>query len=151
MTLIITGVGFLIHVYSNGYMDHEEDFPRYFAFLISLSFRCFLLVLLGICFFFCWMGRGGACLLSLDRFLVHKPAAAKAATKAFVINRIGDLGLLLGFLLTFYLFGTGDIAEISKRREKICGWRADYYGSDPSLFYWSDGKIGTASSLFMAS
>lgn len=115
MTLIITGVGFLIHVYSNGYMDHEEDFARYFAFLNFFVFSMLLLVLAGhlLLLFVGWEGVGLASYLLIG-FWYSKPAAAKAATKAFVINRIGDLGLLLGLLLTFYLFGTGDIEDVSK-------------------------------------
>lgn len=114
MSLIITGVGFLIHVYSNGYMDHEEDYPRYFAFLNFFIFSMLLLVLAGhlLLLFVGWEGVGLASYLLIG-FWYQKPAAAQAATKAFVINRIGDLGLLLGLLLTFYLFGTGDIMEVS--------------------------------------
>lgn len=116
MSLIITGVGFLIHVYSNGYMDDEEDYARYFAFLNFFIFSMLLLVLAGhlLVLFVGWEGVGLASYLLIG-FWYNKPAAAKAATKAFVINRIGDLGLLLGLLLTFYLFGTGDISEITQR------------------------------------
>lgn len=116
MTLIITGVGFLIHVYSNGYMDHEEDFARYFAFLNLFIFSMLLLVLAGnlLLLFVGWEGVGLASYLLIG-FWFTKPAAAQAATKAFVINRIGDLGLLLGILLTFYVFGTSDISEVSQK------------------------------------
>ena len=116
MTLIITGIGFLIHVYSIGYMEHEEDFARYFAFLNFFIFSMLLLVLAGnlILLFVGWEGVGLASYLLIG-FWYHRPAAASAATKAFVINRIGDVGFLVGLLLTFYLFGTSDIAEISSR------------------------------------
>ena len=116
MTLIITGVGFLIHVYSAGYMDHEEDFARYFACMNFFVFSMLLLVLAGdlLLLFVGWEGVGLASYLLIG-FDYYRPAAAEAATKAFVVNRIGDLGFLLGLLLTFYLFGTGDITEISKR------------------------------------
>jgi NADH-quinone oxidoreductase subunit L len=116
MTLIITGIGFLIHVYSIGYMDHEEDFARYFAFLNFFVFSMLLLVLAGHLFvlFVGWEGVGLASYLLIG-FWYTRPPAAQAATKAFVMNRIGDLGLLLGLLLTFYLFGTGDIEDISQR------------------------------------
>jgi NADH-quinone oxidoreductase subunit L len=113
MTLIITGVGFLIHVYSNGYMDHEEDFARYFAFLNFFVFAMLLLVLAGdlLVLFVGWEGVGLASYLLIG-FWYQRPAAAQAATKAFVVNRVGDLGFLLGLLLTFYLFGTSNIAEV---------------------------------------
>lgn len=116
MTLIITGIGFLIHVYSAGYMDEEEDFARYFGFLNFFVFSMLLLVLAGhlLVLFVGWEGVGLASYLLIG-FWYTRPAAAQAATKAFVINRIGDLGFLLGLILTFYVFGTGDIAEISQR------------------------------------
>lgn len=116
MTLIITGVGFLIHVYSNGYMDHEEDFARYFAFLNFFVFAMLLLVLAGdiLLLFVGWEGVGLASYLLIG-FWYQRPSAAQAATKAFVVNRIGDLGFLLGLLLAFHLFKTSEIAEISRR------------------------------------
>lgn len=116
MTLIITGIGFLIHVYSIGYMDHETDFARYFACMNFFVFSMLLLVLAShlLVLFVGWEGVGLASYLLIG-FWYDRPAAGKAATKAFVINRIGDLGLLLGLLLTFYIFGTGDIEEISNR------------------------------------
>jgi len=115
MTLIITGIGFLIHVYSIGYMDHEEDYARYFAFLNFFIFAMLLLVLAGdlLLLFVGWEGVGLASYLLIG-YYYNRPAAAQAATKAFVINRIGDLGLLLGILLTFYLFGTTDMTTVSQ-------------------------------------
>lgn len=115
MSLIITGIGFLIHVYSIGYMDDEEDFARYFAFLNFFVFSMLLLVLAGhlLVLFVGWEGVGLASYLLIG-FWYTRPKAAQAATKAFVVNRIGDLGFLLGLILTFYLFGTGDINEITR-------------------------------------
>lgn len=115
MCFIITGIGFLIHVYSIGYMDHEEDFARYFAFLNFFVFSMLLLVLAGhlLVLFIGWEGVGLASYLLIGYFYT-RPEAAQAATKAFVVNRVGDLGFLLGLILTFYLFGTGDIAEITR-------------------------------------
>lgn len=116
MTLIITGVGFLIHVYSIGYMDHDQDYARYFAFLNFFVFAMLLLVLANnlLVLFVGWEGVGLASYLLIG-YWYERPAAAQAATKAFVVNRIGDFGLLVGLLLTFYTFGTGDITEISRR------------------------------------
>lgn len=116
MTLIITGIGFLIHVYSIGYMDHEEDFVRFFAFLNFFVFSMLLLVLAGnlLVMFIGWEGVGLASYLLIGFWYSH-PEAPPAATKAFVMNRIGDLGFLLGIFLTLYTFGTTDIAEISSR------------------------------------
>lgn len=116
MALIITGVGFLIHVYSIGYMEHDPFYPRYFACMNFFIFSMLLLVLAGhlLVLFIGWEGVGLASYLLIG-FDYDRPAAAAAATKAFVVNRIGDLGLLLGLLLCFQVFGTGDIVEINKR------------------------------------
>lgn len=115
MTLIITGVGFLIHVYSIGYMDHEKDYARYFAFLNFFIFAMLLLVLAGnlLLLFAGWEGVGLASYLLIGYWFT-KEEAAKAATKAFIVNRIGDFGFILGILLAFYLFGSVDIDEIAK-------------------------------------
>ncbi|MEI8365549.1 MAG: NADH-quinone oxidoreductase subunit L [Parachlamydiaceae bacterium] len=114
MTLIITGVGFLIHIYSMGYMDHEEDFGRFFACMNFFVFAMLLLVLAGnlMLLFVGWEGVGLASYLLIG-FWYQRPTAAQAAVKAFVVNRIGDLGLLLGVILTFYLFGTTDIETVN--------------------------------------
>ncbi|MFA6916809.1 MAG: NADH-quinone oxidoreductase subunit L [Parachlamydiales bacterium] len=114
MSMIITGVGFLIHVYSNGYMDHEKDYARFFAYLNFFVFAMLLLVLASnlLLLFVGWEGVGLASYLLIG-FWYEKPSAASAATKAFVVNRIGDLGLLLGILLTFALFGTSEISTIN--------------------------------------
>ncbi len=116
MTMIITGVGFLIHVYSNGYMDHDKDYARFFACLNFFVFAMLLLVLAGnlLLLFMGWELVGLASYLLIG-FWYHKYSAAEAATKAFVVNRIGDAGFLLGLLLTFTLFGTSDYEEIFQK------------------------------------
>lgn len=116
MTFIITGIGFLILVYSNGYMEHEEDYARYFAFMNFFVFSMLLLVLAGnlLLLFVGWEGVGLASYLLIGYYYT-RPSAAQAATKAFVVNRVGDAGFLLGLLLTFYLFGTSDIETISSQ------------------------------------
>lgn len=116
MSLIITGVGFLIHLYSNGYMDHDKDYARFFACMNFFIFSMLLLVLAEnlLVLFVGWEGVGLASYLLIG-FWYERPAAAKAATKAFVVNRIGDVGLLVGLLLTFATFGTSDINEVITR------------------------------------
>lgn len=116
MTMIITGVGFLIHVYSTGYMEHEEDYARFFACLNFFVFAMLLLVLAAnlLLLFVGWEGVGLASYLLIG-YYHYKTSAAQAATKAFVVNRVGDLGFLLGLLLTFILFGTSDIATITSK------------------------------------
>lgn len=114
MTLIITGVGFLIHLYSVGYIEHETDYVRYFAFMNLFIFAMLMLVLAGnlLLLFLGWEGVGLASYLLIGYWYTQEKAA-RAATKAFVINRIADLGFVLGILLTFYLFQTTDIEEIT--------------------------------------
>jgi len=116
MALIISGIGFLIHLYSLGYMEREEDLPRYFACLNFFIFCMLLLVWAGhlLVLFIGWEGVGVASYLLIG-FWSARPAAAQAATKAFIMNRIGDLAFLLGLILTYTVFGTGDIVEISQR------------------------------------
>ena len=113
MALVITGIGFLIHVYSIGYTEHEEDFIRYFACMNFFVFSMLLLVLAGHLFvlFIGWEGVGLASYLLIG-YWYTRPAAAAAATKAFVMNRIADFGLIIALLLTFYTFGTGVYTEI---------------------------------------
>lgn len=116
MGLIITGIGFLIHVYSAGYMEHEKDFIRYFACLNFFIFSMLLLVLASnlLLLFVGWEGVGLASYLLIG-YDYYRTKAAQAATKAFIVNRIGDLGFLIGILLTFKTFGTSNIAEISNK------------------------------------
>lgn len=120
MALIITGVGFLIHVFATGYMEHDEDFARFFACMNFFVFSMLLLVLAAnlLLLYVGWEGVGLASYLLIG-FWYTRVAAAKAATKAFVVNRVGDLGLTLGIILTFYLFGTSDMGEIFSQTERF--------------------------------
>lgn len=115
MTLIITGVGFLIHVYSIGYMEEDKAIGRYFACMNLFIFSMLLLVLAGdlLLLFVGWEGVGLASYLLIG-FWHEKESASNAAVKAFIVNRIGDFGFLLGILLAFYLFGTSNIASINQ-------------------------------------
>lgn len=146
MALIITGVGFLIHVYSIGYTEHEEDFVRYFACMNFFVFAMLLLVLSGnlLLLFVGWEGVGLASYLLIG-FWYHRPSAAMAATKAFVVNRIGDLGLLIGLLLTFYIFGTSNITEISLRTKQEFSIDAPIIILLTSLYFI--GAIGKSAQL----
>jgi NADH-quinone oxidoreductase subunit L len=116
MTLVVTGIGSLIHVYSIGYMHDEapSEFARYFSYLNL--FAAFMLVLvLGANFpvmFIGWEGVG-LCSYLLIGFWFTKPSAADAGKKAFVVNRIGDFGFILGMLLIFVTFHTLDFVEVA--------------------------------------
>jgi NADH-quinone oxidoreductase subunit L len=113
MILIITGVGFLIHLYSIGYMHDDEAFTRFFSYLNLFVFFMLLLVMGSnyIVMFAGWEGVG-LCSYLLIGFWFKNPEYNKAANKAFIMNRIGDLGFLLGIILIFMTFGTTSFNEI---------------------------------------
>lgn len=107
MILIITGIGTLIHLFSIGYMSHDERPTKYFAYLNFFVFNMLMLVLGEnmILMFFGWEGVGLASYLLIG-FWFEDSAKAAAGMKAFVTNRIGDAGFLLGIFFLFYNFGT---------------------------------------------
>ncbi|HPW18229.1 MAG TPA: NADH-quinone oxidoreductase subunit L [Candidatus Aminicenantes bacterium] len=114
MTLVVTGVGLLIHVYSLGYMAQDKSYARFFAYMNLFTFAMLVLVLganLGV-MFVGWEGVG-LCSYLLIGFWFRKDAAADAGKKAFITNRVGDFGFLLGTGLLVYALGTADIAGIS--------------------------------------
>src|SRR6476646_4426191 len=114
MILIVTGVGFLIHVYSAGYMSHEEGFYRYFAYLNLFVFFMLTLVLANnyLLMFVGWEGVG-LCSYLLIGFWFTKKSAADAGKKAFIVNRIGDFGFVLAMLLLFTTFTTLDFQQLA--------------------------------------
>lgn len=111
--LIITGIGFLIHIYSIGYMKGDRGFGKYFAYLNLFIFSMLLLVLGSnfVIMFIGWEGVG-LCSYLLIGFWYHKKEYSVAARKAFVMNRIGDLGFLLGIFLVFAKLGTLDFHQL---------------------------------------
>ncbi|HAD11986.1 MAG TPA: NADH-quinone oxidoreductase subunit L [Saprospirales bacterium] len=113
MMLIVTGVGFLIHVYSIGYMHDDEGFWKFFAYLNLFIFSMLLLIMGDnlLMLFFGWEGVG-LCSYLLIGFWYTNTEYGKAARKAFIMNRIGDLGLLLGMFMIFQNFGSLTYSEI---------------------------------------
>ena len=113
MLLVITGVGFLIHVYSIGYMHGDEGYTRYFAYLNLFVFAMLILVLGNnyLMMFVGWEGVG-LCSYLLIGFWYDKQSATDAGKKAFIVNRIGDFGFLLGIFTLFAAFGTLDFGAI---------------------------------------
>jgi NADH-quinone oxidoreductase subunit L len=111
--LIITGIGFLIHVYSIGYMSHDAGLGKYFAYLNLFVFSMLLLVLGSnyIIMFIGWEGVG-MCSYLLIGFWYKKTAYTNAAKKAFIMNRIGDLGLLIGVFLLIGKFNSSEFSVI---------------------------------------
>ena len=116
MMLIVTGIGFLIHVYSIGYMHDDDGFWKFFAYLNLFIFSMLLLVMGNnfLMLFFGWEGVG-LCSYLLIGFWYTNKEYGKAARKAFIMNRIGDLGLLLGIFMIFQLFGSLNFTEIFER------------------------------------
>ncbi|MGQ3685853.1 MAG: NADH-quinone oxidoreductase subunit L [Candidatus Loosdrechtia sp.] len=113
MTLIITGVGLLIHIYSLGYMHDDKGYHRYFCYLNLFTFSMLLLVL-GNNFLLMFIGweAVGLCSYLLIGFWFEKKSASDAAKKAFIVNRVGDFGFALGILLIFLTFGSIKFTEV---------------------------------------
>lgn len=113
MLLIITGIGFLIHVYSTGYMSHDVGFAKFFAYLNLFIFFMLLLVLGSnyVIMFIGWEGVG-LCSYLLIGFWFTNSSYASAAKKAFIMNRIGDLGFLIAVFLIFTTFNSVEFAVI---------------------------------------
>ena len=111
--LIITGIGFLIHIYSIGYMHEDEGFSRFFSYLNLFIFFMLLLVLGNnyLIMFVGWEGVG-LCSYLLIGFWFKNTAYNNAAKKAFIMNRIGDLGFLLGIILIFVTFGSITYSDV---------------------------------------
>ena len=100
MILVVTGIGFLIHVYSTGYMAHDNGYYRFFGYLNLFVFFMLMLVLANnyALLFVGWEGVG-LCSYLLIGFYFHKKSAGDAGKKAFIVNRVGDAGFILGMLL----------------------------------------------------
>src|SRR5664279_1357744 len=124
MLLVVTGVGFLIHIYSVGYMHDDEGYARYFSYLNLFLFFMTVLVLAGnaLLMFVGWEGVGLASYLLIG-FYFQKDSAANAGKKAFIVNRIGDFGFLIGMFLLLANFGTLTFSEITTKLGQDPGWQ----------------------------
>ena len=113
MLLVVTGVGFLIHIYSTGYMAHEEGYYRFFSYLNLFMFFMLILVLAAnyVLLFVGWEGVG-LCSYLLIGFYFLRKSAADAGKKAFIVNRIGDFGFMLGMFLLFRTFHSLDFGTV---------------------------------------
>jgi len=127
MLLVITGVGFLIHLYSVGYMAHEGGFYRFFAYLNLFMFFMLTLVLSEnfLLLFVGWEGVGLASYL-LIAFYFQKDSAANAGKKAFIVNRIGDFGFLLAMFLMIAHFGTLSFNEVFAQISQHPEWHGGF-------------------------
>ncbi|HET8796177.1 MAG TPA: NADH-quinone oxidoreductase subunit L, partial [Thermoanaerobaculia bacterium] len=113
MLMVVTWIGFLIHVYATGYMSHESGYTRFFTYLNLFMFMMLLLVLGAnyVVMFVGWEGVG-LCSYLLIGFYYDKKFAADAGKKAFITNRIGDFGFILGIFLIFNTFGSSDYGRV---------------------------------------
>ena len=113
MCLVVTGVGGLIHLYSVGYMGHDKAFARYFSYLNLFTFAMLTLVMADnlVLMFVGWEGVG-LCSYLLIGFWYEDPEKASAGKKAFIVNRIGDFGFLVGIFTIVWLMGTVDFHQM---------------------------------------
>ena len=113
MLLVVTGVGFLIHVYSIGYMHDDPDYPRFFVYLNLFVFSMVMLVLAGnFLLLYVFWEAVGFCSYLLIGFWYTRESAANAGKKAFIVNRVGDCGFALGIMLLWTALGTLEYAEV---------------------------------------
>ena len=119
MVLVVTGISFVIHVYSTGYMAHYGGYYRFFGFLNLFVFFMLILVLANnyALMFVGWEGVG-LCSYLLIGFYFHRKSATNAANKAFLVNRVGDAAFIVGMLLIFTTLGTLQFTEIGPALEK---------------------------------
>ena len=129
MLVVVTSVSALVHLYSWGYMAEEPDCPRFFAYLSLFTFAMLMLVTANnlVQMFFGWEGVGLASYLLIG-FWFRKPSANAAAMKAFVVNRVGDLGFMLGIFATFLVFGTVSIPQILHDAPGLAGSTIGFLG-----------------------
>ncbi|MGB2765192.1 MAG: NADH-quinone oxidoreductase subunit L [Candidatus Aminicenantaceae bacterium] len=114
MALVVSGVGFIIHVYSVGYMADDEGYTRYFTYLNLFTFAMLILVMASniVLMFVGWEGVG-LCSYLLIGFWFEKHSAANAGKKAFIVNRVGDAAFILGILFIFLHIGSGEFTAIN--------------------------------------
>ena len=131
MLVVVTSVSALVHIYSIGYMSHDPHQPRFFAYLSLFTFAMLMLVTADnfIQLFFGWEGVGLASYLLIG-FWYKKPSANAAAIKAFVVNRVGDFGLILGIATLFFTIGSVDYDTVFKAIPEIADKTFPFLGYD---------------------
>jgi NADH-quinone oxidoreductase subunit L len=129
MLVVVTTVSALVHLYSWSYMSEDPDQPRFFAYLSLFTFAMLMLVTASnlVQMFFGWEGVGLASYLLIG-FWFRKPSACAAAIKAFVVNRVGDLGFMMGIFGTYLVFGTVDIPTILHAAPGMAGSTIGFLG-----------------------
>jgi NADH-quinone oxidoreductase subunit L len=143
MLVMVTGIGLLIHIYSTGYMSEEPSYARFFAYLNLFMASMLILILASNMplMFVGWEGVG-LCSYLLIGFWFENPSYAAAGKKAFIVNRIGDFGVLMGMFILLSATGSFEFAEINRAAP---GLAADFYfGPVPATF-----SIATIAVLFL--
>jgi NADH-quinone oxidoreductase subunit L len=140
MLLVVTGVGFLIHVYSIGYMHGDPGYARFFTYMNLFVFSMVMLVLAGnfLLLYVFWEGVG-LCSYLLIGFWYERKSAADAGKKAFIVNRVGDFGFGLGIMLIWVTFGTVNYGEVFAKADASIG-PATYTAIALLLFMGAVGK-----------
>jgi NADH-quinone oxidoreductase subunit L len=130
MLLVVTGVGWLIHIYATGYMAHEGGYYRFFSYLNLFMFFMLILVLAAnyALLFVGWEGVGLSSYLLIGFYFLKK-SAADAGKKAFIVNRIGDFGFMLGMFLLFRTFGTLDFVPLFAKAAPMPADALGQYGT----------------------
>jgi NADH-quinone oxidoreductase subunit L len=133
MLTMVTSVSLLVAIFASSYMKGDPGYPRFFAAMSLFVFSMCMLVLAGnFLLLFVFWEAVGLCSYLLIGFWFHKPSAAAAAKKAFVVNRIGDFGLILGIFLIWQTFGTIDFATLFESPNLING----ILQTQPEIFHW---------------
>ncbi|MEL6877271.1 MAG: NADH-quinone oxidoreductase subunit L, partial [Pseudomonadota bacterium] len=155
MLVVINTVSALVHLYSWGYMEEDPDQPRFFAYLSLFTFAMLMLVTADnlVQMFFGWEGVGLASYLLIG-FWFKKPTAGAAAIKAFVVNRVGDLGYMLGIFGTYLVFQTTSIPEILEAAPAMSGSTIGFLGMrlytmDILCILLFIGAMGKSAQLFL--
>lgn len=154
MFAVVNTVSALVHIYSVGYMSHDKAIPRFMASLSLFTFMMLMLVGASnfVQLFFGWEGVGLASYLLIG-FWHHKESAGAAAMKAFILNRVGDIGLLLGICLAFYGAGTlsidGFLEGLKSSPKEISVIGASFSYVELSAFFFMIGAMGKSAQIFL--
>jgi NADH-quinone oxidoreductase subunit L len=134
MVFVVCVVSSMVHLYSVGYMSHDPHVPRFMAYLSLFTFFMLSLVTADnfLQMFFGWEGVGLASYLLIG-FWFHKPSANAAAIKAFVVNRVGDFGFLLGILGVFFVFGSVEFDTVFAAAPDVAGRTFNFLGAEVDI------------------
>ena len=155
MLVIVTLISSLVHIYSIGYMSHDPHKPRFMSYLSLFTFSMLILVTSDnfLQLFFGWEGVG-LCSYFLIGFWYKKPSANAAAIKAFIVNRVGDLGLALGIFLIFYFFGTVNFNEVFSIAPNLIEQKVNFLGIESGVITLTCvllfiGAMGKSAQIFL--